>query len=397
MNRKAGTTETNSQGCPAAALSLKYSPSGEFDREIRQRVDQYFETTGLRRRDCPRMYLKTALVFGWFAVSYTLLVFSSQPLWLTILLALSLALSVTGIGFNIQHDGNHHGYSDRRWVNRIMAMTLDLIGGSSYLWTRKHNSLHHSFSNIAGHDDDINLGALGRLSPHQKRQKFHRLQHFYLWFLYGFLTVKWQAFDDFRNVITGHIGEHRIARPKGWDLVTLIGGKVVFFSLALVIPMMLHPVWVVLVFYIAIGYVQGVILSVVFQLAHCVEEATFPMPREDTGRMESTFAIHQVETTVDFAPGNRVLSWLLGGLNFQIEHHLFPQICHVHYSALAPIVENTCAEFGLRYMANKTFRGGLASHFRWLRRMGAASDPAKPRMSQMSHNPISTGIASLTP
>lgn len=362
------------QRFPVAARSPKFGTNGEFDHAIRQRIDQYFEDSGLRRRDCPRMYLKTALVFGWFAASYALLVFSAGTWWLAMLLAMSLALSVAGVGFCIMHDGGHHGYSDRRWVNKIMAMTLDLIGGSSYIWARKHNSIHHTFSNITGQDDDIDMGALGRLSPHQKRLGFHRLQHFYMWLLYGFLPVKWHLFDDFRNVASGRIGEHRIARPKGWDLVTLIGGKAIFFSLALVIPLLLHPVWVVLVFYFAITYVQGVILGVVFQLAHCVEEATFPMPREDTGRMESTFAAHQIETTVDFARENRVLSWLLGGLNFQIEHHLFPQVCHVHYAALAPIVEKTCAEFGLRYMANETFRAGLASHFRWLRRMGRASE-----------------------
>jgi len=395
VKQQVGTSELSEQVRPALAPPLKFETSGEFDREIRERVDRYFDNTGLRRRDCPRMYVKTALVICWFAASYTLLVFSAGPWWLAILLALSLGLSVAGIGFNIQHDGGHHGYSDLRWVNKIMAMTLDLMGGSSYIWARKHNSIHHTFSNITGQDDDIDMGVLGRLSPHQRRLRFHRLQHFYLWFLYGFLPVKWHVFDDFRNVISGRIGEHRIARPKGWDLATLIGGKVIFFTLALVIPMLLHPVWIVLVFYFAITYVQGVILSVVFQLAHCVEEATFPMPREGTGRMESTFATHQIETTVDFARGNRLLSWLLGGLNFQIEHHLFPQVCHVHYAALAPIVEKACAEFGLRYMANKTFRAGLASHFRWLRRMGSAAESFNAGTGQMAH-PASPGVASLS-
>ncbi len=393
MKQEDGSTIPIGHGCPADANALKFGTNGEFDRAIRQRVDQYFQNTGLRRRDCPRMYLKTALIFGWFAASYLLLVFMASTWWMAIPLAMSLALSVTGIGFNIQHDGGHHGYSNHRWVNKLMAMTLDLIGGSSYIWARKHNSIHHTFSNITDQDDDINMGALGRLSPHQKRLKFHSLQHLYVWFLYGFLPIKWHVFDDFRNVISGRIGEHRIARPKGWDLVTLIGGKVVFFSLALAIPLLMHPVLVVLVFYFAITYVQGVILSVVFQLAHCVEEADFPMPREDTGRMESTFAAHQIETTVDFARGNRLLSWLLGGLNFQIEHHLFPQVCHVHYTALAPIVENTCAEFGLRYRANKTFRAGLASHFRWLRRMGSAAESVKAEISHMVHS-ASPGVAS---
>ena len=150
----------------------------------------------------------------------------------------------------------------------------------------------------------------------------------------------------------------------------LLGGKALFFSLALAVPLLRHPLWVVLLFYLAISLVQGLTLSVVFQLAHCVEEAAFPLPRPGTARMPAGWAMHQVESTVDFARGNRLLSWFIGGLNFQIEHHLFPRICHVHYSALAPLVEETCREFGLRYSAHETFRAGVASHFRWLRRMG---------------------------
>ena len=359
-----------------AALRLKFGASDGFDHELRQRVDRYFQNNGLGERDCPQMYLKTVLLLGWFVGSYALLVFCAGTWWQAVPLAISLGLSTASIGFNIQHDGGHHAYSNHRWINKLTALTLDLLGGSSYVWARKHNSIHHTFSNITGHDDDINLGLLGRLSPHQKRLKFHRLQHFYLWALYGFLPIKWQLFDDFRDVASGRIGGHRFPRPKGWDLVTFLGGKVIFLSLALVVPLMLHPVWVVLVFYVTTMYMQGLVLTVVFQLAHCVEEADFPMPRDDTGRMETNWAAHQVETTVDFARRNRLLSWFIGGLNFQIEHHLFPQICHVHYPALAPLVEETCREFGLKYRANETFLAGVTSHFRWLRRMGMAVSPA---------------------
>ena len=209
------------------------------------------------------------------------------------------------------------------------------MGGSSYFWARKHNTIHHSYANITGHDDDINLGFLGRLSPHQKRLKFHRFQHFYLWVLYGFLPIKWHVYDDFRDLATGRVGGNRFARPKGWDLAVFIGGKTFFFSLAFVVPLLMHPAWAVLLLYITASLVEGMVLSVVFQLAHCVQEAAFPLPRPDTGRMETAWAVHQVETTVDFARGNRLLSWFIGGLNFQIEHHLFPRICHVHYPALA--------------------------------------------------------------
>jgi linoleoyl-CoA desaturase len=354
----------------AAAGPLKFETNDVFRRALRERVDQYFTTSGRRPRDCGQMYLKTTLVLGGFAASYALLVFAATTCWLALPLAVLLGLSLAAVGFNVQHDGGHSAYSDHRWVNRLAAMTLDLLGGSSYVWARKHNSIHHSYTNVTGEDDDINVGFLGRLSPYQQHMRLHRFQHWYLWVLYGFLPIKWHLYDDFRDVLTGRIGRHRFPRPQGRDLATFIGGKFAFFVLAFGLPLLLHPWWIVLTFYGAASFVEGVVLSVIFQMAHCVEEAEFPLPRPDTGRMATAWAEHQVQTTVDFAPRNRLLSWYIGGLNFQIEHHLFPQICHVNYPALAPLVQQTCREFGLRYTANPTFRAGVASHCRWLRRMG---------------------------
>jgi linoleoyl-CoA desaturase len=366
-----GPDETLSRAAPG---QLKFGVNDQFYPELRRRVDQYFTSTGQHQRDCPQMYLKTALLVAWFVASYVLLVFVVETGWLTLALTISLGLAMAAMGFNVQHDGGHQAYSDRRWINKLMAMSLDLLGGSSYIWARKHNSIHHSYANITGHDDDIDVGLFGRLSPHQKRLKFHRLQHFYLWILYGLLPIKWQFYDDFCNLATGRIGARRFARPKGWDLVTLAGGKLVFSSLALAIPLLLHPAWAVLLCYLAVSFVQGLVLSVVFQMAHCVEEAAFPLPNRNTGRIEAAWAAHQIATTVDFARGSRLLSWYIGGLNFQIEHHLFPRVCHVHYPALSQLVEETCREFGLKYVAHGSFSAGLVSHFRWLRRMGMAPE-----------------------
>ena len=352
---------------------LKFSGSDRFIRELRHRVDQYFEHTGRRRRDCAQMYFKTATILAWFFGAYFLLLFAVHAWWLIVPLAVVLGLALAAIGFNIQHDAGHKAYSESRWVNKIMALTLDLMGGSSYLWDWKHNSFHHTYPNIDGHDDDINVGFLGRLSPHQARYPFHRAQGVYLWLLYGFLAIKWHFFDDFYNVAVGRIGGHRIPRPRGTDLLVFIGGKIAFFSMALVIPMLLHPWWAVLGTYAIAAFVSGVVLSIVFQLAHCVEGAEFPMPvaaADGTERMETDWAVHQVQTTVDFARRNRVLSWFLGGLNFQIEHHLLSRICHVHYPALAKIVEETCQEFGIRYAAHTSFWSAVASHYRWLVIMG---------------------------
>jgi linoleoyl-CoA desaturase len=374
IQRQSETNNPNDESISVAAPSgLKFGAGDRFYAEVRRRVDQFFRTTGKSRRDCPQMYLKTAVVLAWFAACYGLLVFVMGTWWLALPVAMLLGMSMAAIGFNVQHDGGHHAYSAHGWVNRLMAMSLDLLGGSSYIWARKHNGIHHAYANITGHDDDIDVGIFGRLSPHQKRLRFHRLQQFYMWPLYGFLPLKWQLYDDFRDVVTGQAGGQPYPRPKGWDLAVFLGGKAVFFSLALVIPLMLHPVWTVLLFYLAASFVQGLMLGVVFQMAHCVEEAAFPMPRSDTGRMETTWSVHQLETTVDFARKSRLLSWLVGGLNFQIEHHLFPQICHVNYPQISSLVEQTCREFGLKYVAQESLSASIASHFRWLRRMGSPS------------------------
>ena len=190
-------TASESDASSSLAPKLKFNGSDRFIRELRRRVDAYFEQTGRSRRDCPQMYFKTATILMWFAAAYLLLLFVATSWWLVLPLAVVLGVAIAAIGFNVQHDGGHNAYSNHRWVNKIMAMTLDLMGGSSYLWDWKHNSIHHTYPNIDGQDDDINVGIFGRLSPQQKRLGFHRLQGIYLWVLYGFLAIKWHFFDDF--------------------------------------------------------------------------------------------------------------------------------------------------------------------------------------------------------
>ena len=350
---------------------MKFAPPADaFLTVLRQRVDDMFNNTGRRRRDCAAMYIKTLVIAIWFATSYGLLVFLAATWWQAIPLTISLGLAMASIGFNIQHDGAHSAYSNRKWVNSLMAMTLDLLGGSSFYWKKTHNQVHHSYTNITGHDGDIDMGALGRLSPHQQSRWFHRLQHLYLWVLYGFLPFKWQFYDDMRGVLTGRIGLNRFARPRGRHLAVFVGGKLLFVSLALVIPMMIHTWHTVLLFFFIASFVQGLTLSVVFQLAHCLEEADFPIPPGDTGQIEKAWAVHQVETTVNFAPRNRLVTWFTGSLNHQIEHHLFPKVCHVHYPAIGRIVKETCAEFSVPYHSYPTITSAVAAHFRFLRAMG---------------------------
>lgn len=367
-------TRSNERRCDAATAKsrrrLVYSGDSVFQRELRTRVNAYFLRTGQRRRDVATWYLKAATILVTFAVSYALLVFVASAWWQAIPLTVVLALSVAGIGFNIMHDGGHKAVSRHRAVNRLMAHSLDMVGGSSYLWHWKHGVLHHNYANITGYDMDVTLGALARFTPHQPLHTHQRWQHWYVWILYGLLAIKWQFYDDFKVLLSGKIGPHRIPRPRGADLVMLLVGKLVFVVLAFVIPLTLHSLWVFVPFYLLFAVVLGFILSVVFQLAHTVEEASFPAVPEGAHSVESAWAVHQVQTTVNFCHGNRVVTWLLGGLNYQIEHHLFPEISHCNYPALSQVVKLACAEFGLTYNEHASFWAGLRSHARWLRRLG---------------------------
>ncbi len=365
----AGATST--LPAPAMAHRVRFSGDTAFQTALRQRVNAYFRDTGKHERDVLQMQVKTAVVLLSFTTLYVLLVFVATAWYTALPLAIALGLVTASIGFNIMHDGGHGAYSRHPRVNRLMAMSLDLIGGSSYLWHWKHGVLHHTFPNVHGQDADIEIGVFGRLAPHQPRRSLYRWQHWYIWPLYGVLGMKWHLFDDFHDLIAGRIGTRSIPRPKGWDLAGFIGGKAAFFGLVLGLPLLVHPLWIVAVYYVVTVFVLGMALSVVFQLAHCVEEADFPLPAEGSARLESPWAVHQVETTVDFLRESRVATWLLGGLNFQIEHHLFPRICHVHYPALAKLVEETSREFGVRYTAHRSLVAGMASHFRWLRQLGA--------------------------
>ena len=349
--------------------SPKFHRDGAFQLALRRRVAEHFRRTGHRPRGGAAMHAKSAIFLGALAASYGLLVFAAESWWQGGLLAVILGLVAAGVGFNVQHDGGHQAYSERPWVNKLMAMTLELLGGSSYVWRWKHGRLHHAYVNVDGHDTDIDLGPLGRLSPHQRRLPYHRWQHLYLWAFYALLPVKWQLVGDFRCLVTGRIGGHPVAPPRGRELLVFVGGKVVFFTAAFAIPLTLHATWKVAACYAIAALVAGLVLSVVFQLAHCVGEVDFP-PRPEMGRLTRGWAVHQVETTADFARGSRIVTWLLGGLNFQIEHHLFPRISHVNYPALAGLVEETCREFGVRYVEHRSCWAGVVSHFRWLRQMG---------------------------
>ncbi len=363
---------TGSTAEPKSNVKIRFAPNSEFERELNKRVNAYFENTSSTKRDCFNMYVKSFLSISWVIVSYCLIVFAGLPVWGIILASVSLSFALNALSFNVMHDAIHGAYSKHKIVNRLMGHWLDLIGGSSYLWNSKHNYFHHSYPNITGHDDDVEVGVFARFTPHQKKYSFHRFQHLYIWFLYGFLAIKWHLLDDFQVYFTEKVNGHHRERPKGMDAAILFGGKIFFFVMVFVVPSLYYPVLYVIGFYVLIAMMQGVIMSLVFQLAHCVEEAEFPMQDEEAGIMDRTWVVHQIYTTVDFARGNKLLTWYLGGLNYQVEHHLYPHICHINYPKMSYIVEETCKDYGVPYSVHDGFLDGLRSHYNWLRELAHA-------------------------
>lgn len=365
--------QAESRSAAEPRTSLRFGEHTPFWAELTRRVDAHFASTGRPQTGGARMVVKTLVIFAWLAASYVGLVWFADSWHTAVPLAVSLSLAVAGVGFNVQHDGGHDAYSRSKWANRLSAASLDLVGGSSYVWRWKHTIMHHTFTNVEGHDEDIDSAPFLRLAPGQRRRALHRFQHWYAWILFGFLPGKWTYWDDFSSLVHGKVGHRTIPRPRGMDLAVFFAGKIAYTAWVFAIPMLAgHSLGLVLGMYAFCALVTGVTLAVVFQAAHCVVEAEFPAPAAD-GRLARGFGEHQLATTMDFAPDNPVLTWYLGGLTHQVEHHLFPRVSHVHYKALAPIVKRTCEEFGVQHRTHPSFFAAIVSHVRHLRRLGAAA------------------------
>jgi linoleoyl-CoA desaturase len=350
---------------------VRFTRDDGFHADLKRRAGAYFQATGRARWGGAAMHAKTAAILAWFACSYALLLlWGGTSAWLAVALTVSIALATAGIGFSVMHDANHGAYSRSRRVNRAWGLALDFVGASSYIWRFKHNVQHHTYANVDGMDADIDAAPFLRLAPSQRLRPFHRWQHLYGWPLYGALGLKWWFVDDVVDVVRGRIGPHRFPRPRGLELAAFLGGKGVFVAWSIAIPVaVFRSGWAVPLFLLG-SLTLGVVLSTVFQLAHAVPEAAFHTAGSGERRMSTGWAEHQVRATVDFAPSNRLLGWYVGGLNFQVEHHLFPEVCHTHYPALAAIVEATCLAHGVPHRTARTLRHAIAAHHRFLRSLG---------------------------
>ncbi|TGE22374.1 acyl-CoA desaturase [Hymenobacter aquaticus] len=350
----------------------KFAASRSFHTELKNRINAYFEESGKEQTGTASLFVKAIVLTVAFVALYVHVVFFTPSALLAVLECALMGAVGSAIGFNVMHDGAHGSFSKSKWVNQFAAFTLNVMGGNSFMWNMKHNLIHHMYTNVDGFDDDIDAQPWLRLSSTQPRHRFHRFQHLYFWFFYALLFIAWIFFMDYQKYFKGKIGEVPIKKMTATDQGVFWGFKALHLLLFMALPIYLVGFWAWLVGFVVFGCVAGFCLSLVFQLAHTVEHAAFPMPHETTNKLEDEWAIHQIKTTANFATDNKVISWLVGGLNFQVEHHLFPKISHVHYPEISKIIKQMCQEFGVTYNEYPKMRYAVASHVSFLRQMGRA-------------------------
>lgn len=355
----------------------------QFFSTLKERVDAYFVENNISQHANAAMIFKTIFMVSLYFIPFALIMTQSVSIWGMLLCTALMGLGLAGIGMSVMHDANHGAYSANPRVNKFVGYILNIVGGDVNNWIVQHNILHHTYTNIQDHDEDIDDKAIMRFSPNGKYKSIQRFQVVYVFLFYSLMTFYWTTGKDFvqhfRYIKDGHNRSGKASQNK--SLLLLIFWKLFYYSYILVLPFIILDItwWQWIIGFMTLHMVAGLVLSIVFQLAHVVEDAKFPLP-DDRGNIENEWAIHQLETTADFAKNNWLVTFFVGGLNYQAIHHLFPRICHVHYPKIAPIVEATAKEFGVTYLYNDSFSSALASHVRVINKLG--------KNQILAHDPI---------
>jgi len=337
---------------------------------LKRNINTYLEQNKISAQGNYNLYIKAAFLLFSYVFIYIHLVFFTPGAWFAIAECILLGLLTATIGFNIMHDGAHGSFSKHQWVNKLAASSLDFLGASSFMWNMKHNVIHHAYTNIDGIDDDINATPFLRLCNTQKRYKFHRYQYIYFWLLYCFLYLFWVFFTDYRKYFSQKIGTVPLPKLKLKDHIFFWFFKLLYVFLYILLPTFLCGFIPWLTGFLIYSSVGGFLLSIVFQLAHTVEDTTFAVATQPSNKIEDEWAVHQLKSTANFSTKNKFITWFVGGLNFQIEHHLFPKISHIHYPVISDIVRQTCRKTGVPYIEHTGIFLAIASHIQHLKKMG---------------------------
>ena len=358
----------------ANAVRFNSGSNRQFQSELRKRVDSYFKDNNISKNGNWKLYIKTFVMFSAYVTPFLLIVFNvsdSKLIWL--LLSVLMGFGMAGIGMSVMHDANHGSYSKNQTLNKVLGFfSLAFLAGNAQNWKTQHNVIHHTYTNVHELDEDIAPVGVLRFEPHSDKKAIHKLQFIYAWFFYGLMTLMWSTVKDFKQVVRYNKAGHLEAAGTTFrkELAIIIASKIVYYAYMLipyfVVPEMTFLNWVL--GFVVMHFIAGLTLAIVFQLAHVTDENEFPMP--ENGELEHNFVVHQLSTTMNFATGNPVISYIVGGLNFQVEHHLFPSISHIHYPKISKIVQATAKEFDMPYHTGKSFLGALYAHTKMLYTLG---------------------------
>ena len=348
--------------------------NSEFYKTLKSRVNAYFKENKIAKTANAAMVFKTFALLALFLVPYGFLYFQNLPAIAYIGLWFVMGLGMAGVGLSVMHDANHGAYSRKEWVNVLVSNVMILLGGSARNWRIQHNVLHHTYTNVAEHDEDIDPPVfMLRFSPHSKHYAIHRFQHLYAWFFYGMMTLFWYLTKDYQQAF--RYQKRGLVEAQGvtfaQHMFRIILFKLIYTAIFLFLPIYFGGAsWLINVLgFLLMQFICGLILAMIFQPAHVVPTSTYPIPN-DSGVVEADWAVSQLFNTANFAPKSRLFSWYVGGLNYQVEHHLFPSICHIHYKKISQIVEQTAKEYQLPYYSYKTFVEALSEHTKMLKNLG---------------------------
>lgn len=354
---------------------IKYKRTNqEFAAELFNAVNKYFENKGISRQGGAEIIIKTLFMSLVYFVPYAMLLSGIITTLAPVLIAwFVMGIGMSGLGVATMHDANHGSFSKYQWVNKLFEKSLYVLGGLPANWKYQHNTLHHGFPNVEGHDEDIGHDGILRFSPHKPLKKVHKYQYIYAWALYGLMTFSWITLKDFKRLFRYKRDGAVLDGSGNYTLlfIKLLISKIVYYGAFLVLPLILVPIvwyWTVLGF-LLMHFVSGLILSTIFQTAHVVPSSDYPLP-DDNDELDSNWTVHQLYTTADFAPNSKVFSWLVGGLNFQVVHHLFPSISHVHYKNMSKIVQEMTQKHNLPYHVNGSFFRAVGQHIMMLKALG---------------------------
>ncbi len=360
--------------------------NNHFYQSLKTSVDQYFTQNNIKKTGDARLYIKTVVLMGSAILLYLSLMLLDLNAVTAIFLSALMGFIFACIGFSVMHDANHGSYSTNNTLNDFIGLlSSNGLGANAFFWKQKHNIIHHTYTNVDGIDDDIAKSPIIRQCETQKWVPFHQIQHIYLPFVYSLSSIFWIFFMDF----TKYFGR-KIYTTDAWELtwknhLVFWTTKLYYLTFFIIVPIMTWGWAGWLIGFFVTNGAMGITLSFVFQLAHVLENTEFEhIPLDTTKHLDTAWAEHQIRTTSNFAMNNKIISWFVGGLNFQVEHHLFPKVSHVHYPAISKIVQEKCKEFNLPYNQYATMTQALASHFRVMKQLGkkpAESKVFKPQLA----------------